>query len=70
MEVQQHLVWVCEWGGVGREGREKGEGGTKIGMGNISILSYIVILRAHDNHIVVVLQLSPHRLHIISGAFA
>ena len=41
-----------------------------LGMGNILILSYIVILRAHDNHIVVVLQLSSYRLHIISGAFA
>jgi len=28
----------------------------------------IVILRAHDNCIVVVLQLSSYRLHIISGA--
>jgi len=55
---------------VGREGGEKGEGGTKIGMGNISILSYIVILTAHDSRIVVVIQLSPYRLHIISGAFA
>ena len=41
-----------------------------LGMGNISILSYIVILRAHDNRIVVVLQLSSYRLHMISGAFA
>jgi len=41
-----------------------------LGMGNISILSNIVILRAHDNCIVVVLQLSSYRLHIISGAFA
>jgi len=40
-----------------------------LGMGNISILSYIVILRAHDKHIVVFLQLSSYRLHIISGAF-
>ena len=40
-----------------------------VGMGNISILSYIVILRAHDNRIVVVLQLLSYRLHIISGAF-
>jgi len=39
-------------------------------MGNISILSYIVILRAHDNRIVVILQLSSYRLHIISSAFA
>ena len=39
-------------------------------MDNISILSYIVILRAHDNRIVVVLQLSSYHLHIISGAFA
>jgi len=38
-------------------------------MGNISILSYTMILRAHDNRIVVVLQLSSYRLHIISGAF-
>ena len=30
----------------------------QLGMGNISILSYIVILRAHDNRIVVVLQLT------------
>ena len=37
--------------------------------GDEAILSYIVILRAHDNHIVVVLQLSSYRLHIISGAF-
>jgi len=37
-------------------------------MGNISILSYIVILRAHDSHIMVVLQLSSYHLHIISGA--
>ena len=43
---------------------------SRVGMGNISILSYIVILRAHDNCIVVVLQLSSYRLHIISGAFA
>jgi len=28
-----------------------------LGMGNILVLSYIVILRAHDNHITVVLQL-------------
>jgi len=41
-----------------------------VGMGNISILSYIMILRAHDNCIAVVLQLSSYRLHIISGAFA
>jgi len=39
-------------------------------MGNISILSYIMILRAHDNRIVVVLQSSSYRRHIISGAFA
>ena len=40
-------------------------------MGNIpvSVLSYIVILRAHDNYIMVVLQLSSYRLHIIGGAF-
>jgi len=38
-------------------------------MGNISILLYIVILRAHDNHIVVVLQISSYHLHIISGGF-
>ena len=38
-----------------------------LGMGNISILSYIVILRAHNNHIVVVLQLLSCCLHIISG---
>jgi len=38
-------------------------------MGNISILSYIMISRAHDNRIVVVLQLSSYHLHIISGAF-
>ena len=37
-----------------------------VGMGNISILSYIVILRAHDNRIVVISQLSSYRLHIIS----
>ena len=42
---------------------------SSLGMGNISILSYIVILRAHDNRIVVVLQLSSYRLHITSGAF-
>ena len=42
---------------------------TSVGMGNISILSYIVILRAHDNRIVVVLQLLSYRLHNISGAF-
>ena len=35
-----------------------------LGMGNISILLYIVILRAHDSRIVVVLQLSSYRLHI------
>jgi len=40
-----------------------------VGMGNILILLYIVILGAHDNRIVVVLQLSSYRLHIISGAF-
>jgi len=34
-----------------------------------AILSYIVILRAHDNRIVMVLQLSSYRLYIISGAF-
>ena len=37
-----------------------------LGVGNI-ILSYIVILRAHDNRIVVVLKLSSYRVHIISG---
>jgi len=36
-------------------------------MGN-NIL-YIMILRAHDNRIVVILQLSSYHLHIISGAF-
>jgi len=41
----------------------------RIGMGNISMLLYIVILRAHNNHIVVVLQLLSYHLHIISGAF-
>ena len=40
---------------------------THIGVGNISLLSYIVILRAHDNRIVVVLKLSSYRVHIISG---
>ena len=39
----------------------------RVGVGNISLLSYIVILRAHDNHIVVVLKLSSYRVHIISG---
>jgi len=38
-------------------------------MGNISILSYIMILSAHDNCIVVLLQLLPYRLHIIGSAF-
>ena len=38
-----------------------------VGVGNISLLSYIVILRAHDNRIVVVLKLSSYRVHIISG---
>ena len=38
-----------------------------VGVGNISLLSYIVILRAHDNCIVVVLKLSSYRVHIISG---
>ena len=38
-----------------------------LGVGNISLLSYIVILRAHDNRIVVVLKLSSYRVHIISG---
>jgi len=42
---------------------------TTLGMGNILILLYIVILRVHDNCIVVVLQLSSYHLHIISGAF-
>ena len=37
-----------------------------VGMGNIP---YIMMLRAQDNRIVVVLQLSSYRLHIISGAF-
>ena len=36
----------------------------------ISILSYIVILRAYDNRIMVVLQLLSYRLHIICDAFA
>ena len=40
-----------------------------VGMGNILMLLYIVILRAHDNRIVVVLQLSSYRPHIISGAY-
>ena len=40
---------------------------TSLGVGNISLLSYIVILRAHDNRIVVVLKLSSYRVHIISG---
>ena len=44
--------------------RRKGPG---VGVGNISSLSYIVILRAHDNRIVVVLKLSSYRVHIISG---
>ena len=39
----------------------------RVGVGNISLLSYIVILRAHDNRIVVVLKLSSYRVHIISG---
>ena len=47
----------------------QGCGVCQVGMGNISILSYIVILRAHDNHIVVVLQLSSYHLYLISGAF-
>ena len=38
-------------------------------MGNISILLYIVILRAHDNRIMVVLQISSYRFHIISSGF-
>jgi len=38
-------------------------------MGNISILLYIVILRAHDNHIMVVLQILSYCLHIISDGF-
>ena len=42
-------------------------GGWKVGVGNISLLSYIVILRAHDNRIVVVIKLSSYRVHIISG---
>ena len=37
--------------------------------GQYTILSYIVILKAHNNHIVVVLQLSSYRLHIIGSAF-
>ena len=40
---------------------------SEVGVGNISLLSYIVILRAHDNRIVVVLKLSSYRVHIISG---
>ena len=55
-------------------GREWGDGGEwgkacawAVGVGNISLLSYIVILRAHDNRIVVVLKLSSYRVHIISG---
>ena len=39
----------------------------QVGVGNISLLLYIVILRAHDNRIVVVLKLSLYRVHIISG---
>ena len=42
---------------------------TGVGMGNISILSYIVILRPCNNRIVVVLKLSSYCLHIISGVF-
>ena len=38
-----------------------------LGVGNILLLSYIVILRAHNNRIVVVLKLSSYRVHIISG---
>jgi len=41
-----------------------------LGMGDTLILSYIVILRAHDNRIMVILQLLSYCLHIISGAFA
>ena len=42
-----------------------------LGMGNISILPYniIVILTAHDNRIVVVLQLLSYHFCIISGTF-
>jgi len=36
-----------------------------VGMGYIS---YIVISRAHNNHTMVVLQLSSYRYHVISGA--
>jgi len=40
-------------------------------MGNISMLSYIIIIwKACDNRIVVVSQLSSYRHDIISGAFA
>ena len=45
----------------------RGGGDSLLGVGNISLLSYIVILRAHDNRIVVVLKLSSYRVHIISG---
>ena len=40
-----------------------------VGMGDISILLYIMILRAHIRHIVVVLQLSSYHFHIISSTF-
>ena len=42
-----------------------------LGMGNISILPYniIVILTAHDNRIVVVLQLLSYHFCIIIGTF-
>ena len=41
--------------------------GYLLGVGNISLLSYIVILRAHNNRIVVVFKLSSYRVHTISG---
>ena len=50
-----------------RAGQGPGNKATRLGVGNISLLSYIVILRAHDNRIVVVLKLSSYRVHIISG---
>ena len=40
---------------------------SSLGVGNISLLSYIVILRAHNNRIVVVFKLSSYRVHTISG---
>ena len=59
------VLRICffPWGGGGGGG---GGGGAEVGVGNISLLSYIVILRAHDNRIVVVLKLSSYRVHIIS----